>query len=454
MTAGTRSTRARRKPAGLRRIVGAAMVGAVAEWYEFFLYGSATALVFSTQFFAQTGNVFDGVIAAFALYGVGFLARPIGGLVFGHFGDKLGRKRLLQLSLTIVGVTTFLMGCLPTYSMIGLWAPALLVVLRLVQGFGFGGEWGGATLIVSEHAPANRRGFWSAWPQSGVPLGNILATLVLLVLSSTLPEDSFLSWGWRVAFWLSVIVVGIGYYIRSRVDEAPIFLEAQAKAAAEKEKQLGAIEVVRYHWRFVLIGIGARFAENILYYLAMTFSLTYLKVVVEVDTSRILLLMLGAHVLHFFLFPLMGLWSDKIGRRPVFLVGCVLTAVWGFVGFPLMDTGHDAAILLAVVLAMAINSMVTSPYASMMTEMFPTRIRYTALSLCYQFAPIVAGGFAPLIAVSLLESFHSYLPIAIYLILAAAVTFIAILFARETRGTDLYAVDAADAAKMATVRRA
>ncbi len=453
MSAGKPNEASGKKPVGLGRIVGAAMVGAVAEWYEFFLYGSATALVFSTQFFAQSGNVFDGVIAAFALYGVGFLARPIGGLVFGHFGDKLGRKRLLQLSLTIVGVTTFLMGCLPTYALIGIWAPVLLVVLRLVQGFGFGGEWGGATLIVSEHAPANRRGFWSAWPQSGVPLGNILATIVLLVLSSALSEEAFLSVGWRVAFWLSAIVVGIGYYIRSRIDEAPIFLEAQAKAAAEKETQLGVLEVLRYHWRLVLIGIGARFAENILYYLAITFSLTYLKVVVHVDTSRILLLMLGAHVMHFFLFPLMGLWSDKIGRRPVFLVGCVLTAVWGFIGFPLMNTGNDAAILLAVVLAMAINSMVTSPYASMMTEMFPTRIRYTALSLCYQFAPILAGGFAPLIAVALLEKFHTFVPIAIYLVFAAAVTFVSILFARETKGADLYAVDAADAQRMVEVRR-
>jgi metabolite-proton symporter len=417
------------------------MVGAVAEWYEFFLYGSATALVFGAQFFRQTGNATDGIIAAFALYGVGFLARPIGGLVFGHFGDKYGRKTLLQVSLTIVGLTTFLMGCLPTYDQIGMWAPVLLVALRLFQGFGFGGEWGGATLIVSEHAPANRRGLWSAWPQSGVPLGNILATLVLLLLSSTLTESDFLSWGWRVAFWLSAVVVAVGYYIRAKVDDAPIFKEAQEKAARDKKSQLGIVEVLKHHKKHVAIGIGARFAENILYYLAITFSLTYLKTAVHMDTSRILLLMLGAHVLHFFLFPLMGLASDKFGRRPVFLIGCVLTAAWGFIGFPLMNTGTDVGVLTAVVLAMAINSMVTSPYASMMTEMFPTRIRYTALSLCYQFAPIVAGGFAPLIALALLQQFDSYVPVALYLVAAAAITFVSILFVRETRGVDLREVD-------------
>lgn len=426
---------------GLKRVVAAAMAGTVAEWYEFFLYGTASALVFGTHFFRQTGNPVDGVIAAFALYAVGFAARPIGGLVFGHFGDRIGRKALLQLSLVVVGITTFLMGCLPTFDVIGYWAPALLVTLRLIQGFAFGGEWGGAIILVSEHSPDNRRGFWASWPQAGVPMGNLVATLVLLGLSSALPEEAFLSWGWRVAFWFSAVVVLIGYWIRTKVDDAPIFKEAQARQAASQEAQPGVLHVLRYHWRAVLIGIGARFAENILYYLVVTFSITYLKLVVEMDTSRILLLMFGAHFLHFCMIPLVGLLSDIIGRKPVYLTGAVLTAFWGFVGFPMMDTGNDWIVMAAITLGLAIESLTYAPYSALMTEMFPTNVRYTALSLCYQFAPILAGSLAPLIALSLLQKFNSSTPIALYLVGAAVISIVAVSFAKETKGKSLRDVD-------------
>lgn len=429
-------------PQGLRRVVAAAMVGTVAEWYEFFLYGTASALVFGTHFFRQTGNPVDGVIAAFALYAVGFAARPIGGLVFGHFGDRIGRKTLLQLSLVVVGITTFLMGCLPTFDVIGYWAPALLVGLRLIQGFAFGGEWGGAIILVSEHSPSNRRGYWASWPQAGVPMGNLVATLVLLGLSSALSEEAFLLWGWRVAFWFSAVVVLIGYWIRTRVDDAPIFKEAQARQAASQEAQPGIGHVLRYHWRAVLIGIGARFAENILYYLVVTFSITYLKLVVEIDTTRILMLMFGAHLLHFFMIPLVGLLSDIIGRKPVYLTGAILTAFWGFVGFPMMDTGNDWIIMAAITVGLAIESLTYAPYSALMTEMFPTNVRYTALSLCYQFAPILAGSLAPLIAISLLEKYDSSVPIALYLVAAALISIVAVSFAKETMGKSLRDVDA------------
>ncbi|MFL4474955.1 fosfomycin efflux MFS transporter AbaF [Paeniglutamicibacter sp. MACA_103] len=428
-------------PAGLKRVVAAAMAGTVAEWYEFFLYGTASALVFGTHFFRQTGNPVDGVIAAFALYAVGFAARPIGGLVFGHFGDRIGRKALLQLSLVVVGITTFLMGCLPTFDVIGYWAPGLLVTLRLIQGFAFGGEWGGAIILVSEHSPDNRRGFWASWPQAGVPMGNLVATLVLLGLSSALPEEAFLSWGWRVAFWFSAVVVLIGYWIRTKVDDAPIFKEAQARQAISQETQPGVLHVLRYHWRAVLIGIGARFAENILYYLVVTFSITYLKLVVEMDTSRILLLMFGAHFLHFCMIPLVGLLSDIVGRKPVYLTGAVLTAFWGFVGFPMMDTGNDWIVMAAITLGLAIESLTYAPYSALMTEMFPTNVRYTALSLCYQFAPILAGSLAPLIALSLLQKFDSSTPIALYLVGAAVISIVAVSFAKETKGKSLRDVD-------------
>lgn len=428
-------------PSGLKRVVAAAMAGTVAEWYEFFLYGTASALVFGTLFFKQTGNPIDGIIAAFALYAVGFAARPIGGLVFGHFGDKFGRKQLLQLSLVVVGVTTFLMGCLPTFDQIGYWAPGLLVFLRLVQGFAFGGEWGGAIILVSEHSPDDRRGYWASWPQAGVPAGNLVATLVLLGLSTILAEADFLTWGWRVAFWFSAVVVLIGYWIRTKVDDAPIFKEAQAKQELEANQQLGVVEVLRHHWRAVLIGIGARFAENILYYLVVTFSITYLKLVVQVDTSRILLLMFAAHAVHFVLIPLMGHLSDVFGRKPVYLVGAVLTAFWGFVGFPMMDTGNDWMIMAAIILGLAIESMTYAPYSALMAEMFPTRVRYTALSLCYQAAPILAGSLAPLIALTLLNNYHSSVPISLYLVSAAVISIAAVSLAKETRGKSLRVVD-------------
>lgn len=441
-------------PAGLKRVVAAAMAGTVAEWYEFFLYGTASALVFGQLFFRQTNRPIDGIIAAFALYAVGFLARPLGGLVFGHYGDKFGRKRLLQLSLVVVGITTFLMGCLPGFATIGYAAPVLLVLLRLIQGFAFGGEWGGAILLVSEHCPDNRRGFWASWPQAGVPAGNLIATVALLGLSSGLSEEQFLAWGWRVAFWLSAIVVLIGYWIRSSVDDAPIFKEAQARQALIQSEQLGVVEVLRHHWRSVLVGIGARFAENILYYTVVTFSITYLKLVVHKDTSQILLLMFGAHLLHFFMIPLMGYLSDLIGRKPVYLTGAVLTAFWGFVGFPMMDTGNNWLIMAAITLGLAIESMTYAPYSALMAEMFPTHVRYTALSLCYQVAPIFAGSLAPLIAITLLNKYQSSTPIAFYLLGAAVISIIAVSLTRETRGKSLRTVDAEAATRVAAREQA
>ena len=265
----------------LKKVVAASMIGSVAEWYEFFLYGTASALVFGQLFFQQTGNAIDGILAAFALYAVGFLARPLGGLVFGHYGDKIGRKKLLQLSLILVGITTFLMGCIPTFQSIGYWAPVLLVGLRLIQGFAFGGEWGGAVILVSEHSPADRRGYWASWPQTGVPLGNLVATIILLILSKYLTPEAFLDWGWRVAFWFSAVVVLIGLWIRKSVDDAPVFKEAQEKQAQLEKQQLGIVEVVKNHKRAIVAGIGARFAENILYYMVVTFSISYLKLVVH-----------------------------------------------------------------------------------------------------------------------------------------------------------------------------
>jgi MFS family permease len=424
------------------------MAGTVVEWYEFFLYGTAATLVFSKVFFAQTGSDLDAILAAFVTYAVGFVARPLGGVVFGHYGDKHGRKKLLQFSLLLVGAATFLMGCLPTFAQIGYWAPALLVVLRFLQGFAVGGEWGGAVLLVAEHSPNPTRGFWASWPQAGVPVGNMLATVVLLALTGMLPDAAFLSWGWRVAFWLSAVVVLIGYYVRTKVSDAPIFVEAQREAEEFKSSSLSVVEVLKLYPRGVYTAMGMRFAENIMYYLVVTFSITYLKVHAGVSTSSILWYLLVAHAVHFLAIPTVGRLSDRFGRRPVYLLGAILTATWGFFAFPMMDSKHYGVIMSAVVIGLVFHAMMYAPQPAMMAEMFPTRMRYSGVSLGYQVTAIFAGSLAPIIAVRLLSVYKSSVPIAIYLALACVVTIVAVLCARETKGIDLADLDRADAQRV------
>ncbi|MBF6214006.1 MHS family MFS transporter [Nocardia puris] len=437
-------------PTGLRRVVTASMAGTVVEWYEFFLYGTAATLVFSKIFFAEGTSELDAILAAFVTYAVGFAARPLGGIVFGHFGDRYGRKKLLQFSLLLVGGATFLMGCLPTFGQIGYWAPTLLVLLRFIQGFAVGGEWGGAVLLVAEHSPNRSRGFWASWPQAGVPMGNLLATLVLLALTSTLSEAAFLSWGWRVAFWLSAVVVLVGYYVRTKVTDAPIFVEAQQQAERAKASSFSVVEVLKRYPRGVFTAMGLRFGENIMYYLVVTFTITYLKVQVGVDTSVILWWLLAAHAVHFFAIPLAGRLSDKIGRRPVYLAGAITAGSWGFFAFPMMDSGHNAVIMAAIIIGLVFHALMYASQPAIMAEMFPTRMRYSGVSLGYQVTSIVAGSLAPIIAVRLLDSFDSAVPIAWYLAAACAVTAIAVIVARETRGVDLTDVDEADAAALAS----
>ena len=434
---------------GLKRVVAASMAGTVVEWYEFFLYGTAATLVFSKVFFAQSGNELDAVFDAFLTYAVGFVARPLGGVVFGHFGDRYGRKRLLQFSLLLVGAATFLMGCLPTYSQIGYWAPALLVVLRFFQGFAVGGEWGGAVLLVAEHSPDQSRGFWSSWPQAAVPVGNMLATVVLLVLTGTLSDAAFLSWGWRIAFFLSAIVVLIGYYVRTKVSDAPIFVAAQQEIKRVKAVSFGVVEVLKRYPRGVFTAMGLRFAENIMYYLVVTFSITYLKLQVHADTSDILWWLLAAHAVHFIAIPLVGRLSDRVGRRPVYFVGALATGTWGFFAFPMMNSGNYVMVMGAIIIGLVFHAIMYAPQPAIMAEMFPTRMRYSGVSLGYQVTAIVAGSLAPLIAVKLLKAYHSSVPIALYLAGAAVVTLIAVYFMRETKGIDLKSLDDADAQELA-----
>ncbi len=437
-------------PAGLRKVVAASMAGTVVEWYEFFLYGTAATLVFSKVFFAPDTSDLDAILAAFVTYAVGFAARPIGGIVFGHFGDKYGRKKLLQLSLVLVGSATFLMGCLPTFHQIGYWAPAMLVALRFIQGFAVGGEWGGAVLLVAEHSPDKSRGFWASWPQAGVPAGNLLATVVLLVLTSTLSDAAFLSWGWRVAFWLSAIIVFVGYYIRTKVTDAPIFIEAQQQAEQIKAASYGVVEVLKRYPRGVFTAMGLRFGENVMYYLVVTFTITYLKVEVGTDTKTILWWMLAAHAVHFAVIPMVGRLSDRVGRRPVYLAGALTAGTWGFFAFPMMNSGHNFVIMLAIIIGLVFHAFMYSTQPAIMAEMFPTRMRYSGVSLGYQVTSIVAGSLAPIIAVRLLDHYNSSVPIAWYLAAASAITVVAVLVSRETKGLSLESLDVADAKAIAT----
>lgn len=439
---------------GLKRVVAASMAGTVVEWYEFFLFATASTLVFGPLFFVDTGNPLDGIIKAFLIYAVGFIARPLGGVVFGHFGDKFGRKHLLQLAIVLVGATTFLMGCLPTFHQVGYWAPALLVVLRFAQGFAVGGEWGGAVLLVTEHSPNKERGFWASWPQAAVPLGNLLATIVLLILSRTLSDDQFLAWGWRVGFWLSVVIVAVGYYIRTRVTDAAIFTETQEELIEEKGAAYGVAEVFRRYPRGVFGAMGIRFAENILYYIVVTFSITYLSTQLKMNTSNILLLLLVAHAVHVVIVPVMGRFTDRIGRRPVYATGAVLAIGWAFIAFPMFNTRNEWVILAAVVLGLVIHAFMYAGQPAIMAEMFPTRMRYSGVSLGYQVTSIVAGSLAPIIATTLLRRFDSWVPISIYITVACLITLFAVATLRETKGISLHAVDAEDRRRLDAERGA
>ncbi|MFI6522341.1 MFS transporter [Spirillospora sp. NPDC050679] len=428
---------------GIGRIVGASLIGTTIEWYDFFLYGSAAALVFNKLFF-PTSDPLVGTLIAFITYAVGFLARPLGGVVFGHFGDKIGRKKLLVVSLMLMGGATFAMGLLPTYATVGVAAPILLTVLRLVQGFALGGEWGGAVLIVSEHGGAERRGFWASWPQAGAPGGNLLATGVLALLAAVQSDAAFLSWGWRVPFLLSGVLVIIGLWIRVSVSESPVFLEAKARADAraaslgETGKEAApVVQVLRTSWRQVLGAIGTRFGENISYYILTSFLLVYVTTHLELSKSTALNAVLIGSAIHFVTIPLWGALSDRVGRRPVTLIGATGMAVWAFAFFALVDTKSFPVITLAVTVGLLLHGAMYGPQAAFISEMFDTRVRYSGASMGSQLSSIIAGALAPIIAVELLKDFDSALPIALYVSLAAVVTTVTVAVIKETRGRDL-----------------
>jgi len=421
----------------LRKVVLASMIGTTVEWYDFFLYGSASALVFGKLFFPKSEPLV-GTMLAFATYALGFAARPLGGLVFGHFGDRIGRKQLLMLSLMLMGGSTVLIGCLPTVAQVGLFAPLGLVLLRLVQGFAVGGEWGGAVLMVTEYGAAERRGFWAGWPQAGVPAGNLLAAAVLAVMSAVQSNADFLAWGWRVPFLLSAVLVAIGYWVRVSLAESPLFQQALADAG---EPKAPVIDAIRERPGGIAIGAGLRVAENISFYVVTTFGLTYIVDHAHLTRTAALNAMLIGTAVEVVLIPLFASLSDKVGRRPVYFLGAASIAVWGFAFFRLIDTGQQSLVVLAIIGGLVCHAAMYGPQAAFIAELFPTRMRYSGASLAYQATSIVAGSLAPIIALYLLDRFKSWVPIAIYLAIAGAISAFSAWKARETKGLTFAEID-------------
>ena len=417
------------------KVAFASAVGTTVEWYDFFIYGTAAALVFSRQFFPAADPLM-GTLAAFATFGVGFFARPVGGIVFGHYGDRIGRKSMLVLSLLIMGVATFLIGLLPNYAQIGFWAPLLLVVLRLLQGFGVGGEWGGAVLMAVEHSPRGRRGFFGSWPQIGVPAGLLLATGVFAIFSA-LPDEDFQAWGWRVPFLLSIVLVAVGMFIRLRVLESPAFIELRRQ---EPPARMPILEVVREQPRPVLVAMGLRVAENGAFYIFSVFVLTYITEQLGLSRGVALTGVLLGAAAELFTIPLFAALSDHYGRRPVYLAGALFSLAFAFPFFWLMDTQSPTLIVLAIVVSLAIgHAAMYGPQAAFFSELFSTRVRYSGASLGYQLASVFAGGMSPFIATALL-AWQDGNPsaVAAYMAGMALITVVAAAVARETHHTEIF----------------
>lgn len=435
-----------KESSSIKKVVGAAMAGTIAEWYEFFIYGIASTLVFSKLFFPAMGNggVLMGIIAAFATYAVGFLARPLGGLVFGHYGDKYGRKKLLQISLILVGVATFLMGCIPSYASIGYAAPAILVLLRFIQGFAVGGEWGGAMLLVGEHSPEHQRGFWTSFPQAAACAGNVLASLVLLSLSAMLVPEDFLAWGWRIAFWLSAVIVFIGYYIRKNVEESDVFKESIERQEQQKKASAGLKEVLVHYPKQAICGMLMRVGENSAYYIIVVFSIAYLSIQMQFTYPTILSLLLCANAFQFFSMIACGALSDKIGRKMTMYIGYAGLTLWIPFYFAGLNTGEFGWVLAAMCTGLLFQGMCYAGQGAVLAEIFPTRMRYSGSSFCYQISSILAGSIAPMIATLLWKKFGTTLPITFYILFVIAISVISIILLKETGGRSLREVDHED----------
>jgi MFS transporter, MHS family, shikimate and dehydroshikimate transport protein len=420
-------------PAKLRQIVLASVLGTAVEWYDFLIYGVGAALVFNKLFF-PTFDPLVGTLAAFGSYAVGFVARPLGGAIFGHFGDRLGRKAMLTMTMVIMGGGTFLIGLLPTYSQIGILAPTLLIFLRLLQGIGIGGEWGGAVLMVIESGDAKRRGFLGSLVQVGFPLGMVLATIVFAAVSK-LSEADFLAWGWRIPFLVSVLLVGVGLFVRLKLVETPKFQQVRERNDIAR---LPIVEVLLKDRKNFLIAVGLKVTEVAWVYILTVFIVFYASSRLALPRAVMLDAVLYAALLEMLTIPLFGLLSDRIGRKPLYMAGAIFSALFAFPLFFLLETRDTTIITLTIALAMSLShGMMFGPQAAFLPELFGTKVRYSGASLGCQVSAAISGGFAPLIATALLAWENGTHSISLYMVCLSAITLVAVIAAKETAFREL-----------------
>jgi MFS transporter, MHS family, shikimate and dehydroshikimate transport protein len=417
----------------MNSIVFASCIGTIIEWYDFLIYATAATLVFNRVFF-PTFDPLASTLAALATYAVGFLARPLGGAVFGHFGDRLGRKSMLVLTLFIMGLSTFLIGLLPTYASIGVLAPVLLIVLRIIQGIGLGGEWGGASLMVLEHAPADRRGFYASFVQIGFPIGLVLASLVFAVVTK-LPDDDFASYGWRIPFLISIVLLAVGIFVRRRVPETPVF-ESLKKRDSLSSNPVG--EAVGKNTGTFLVAVGLKISEVSWVYMLTVFVVGYATTKLGLPKPMMLDAVMFAALLELISLPLFGWLSDRIGRRPLFIYGALFTIAFAFPLFWMVESKSTVLIFAAIMIAMNFgHGMMFGPESAYFPELFGSRVRYSGASFGFQVSAALGGGFSPIIATAMVGYFGGTTGVSIMMIVLALITLAAALAARETRGTPL-----------------
>jgi MFS family permease len=419
----------------LRRAVIASTIGTTIEWYDFFIYGTVTGLVFGKLFFPGSDPL-TGTLQAFAIYAVGFVARPVGAAIFGHYGDRIGRKAALIATLLLMGIATFLVAFVPGYAQIGIWGAVILTVLRTAQGIGVGGEWGGSVLMSMEWARTNaHRGFIASWPQFGVPCGLFLSNLVVLAFSA-ISGPGFQSWGWRVPFLLSIILVGVGLYIRLGILETPAFSRLVSENRVEP---VPVLEVIKRQPREIVLTALCRMAEQAPFYIFTAFVFTYGTKVLHSSRDMLLTAVLVASVVSFFTIPFAGWLSDRIGRKRMYLIGAATVGVFGFVYFALLDTLVPGWIFLAIALSLIPHDLMYGPQAALIAECFTGRLRYSGASLGYQLASIIAGGPAPLIATALFARFESGYAIAWYILFCAVVSLASAALLPDYTNRDIHA---------------
>ena len=434
----------------MKKVAITSLAGTSIEWYDFFIFGTAAALVFPTAFFPNDMPEFVGLIASFSTFAVGFFARPVGGIFFGHFGDRVGRKAALVTALMLMGVATMLIGCWPTYALIGPAAPLILILLRFAQGLAVGGQWGGAMLLVTENAPRDRRGFYGAFAQAGAPVGIILANLAFLAVSAACTDEQFMSWGWRIPFLSSIILIGLSLYVQLTLEDTPAFRELQrivedkVKVAAETEADLPipaqspVIEAIRLYPKQILLAAGAFLAIQVTFYILIAFLVAYGSSSVGLGLSRDTMLQ-AVLISSCFQIPTLFIasaYSDRHGRRGIYMLGAVLTGAWAFAMFPLIDTSNFLLIVLAMSGGHIFVAMMYGPQAAFLAELFSTHVRYSGASLGYQLGAILGGAMAPIIATFLWSEFGT-IYIAIYIALASVLTLTSVLLLTETKGTNL-----------------